>query len=77
MTADALLVVQTLFSTIWRLFTSWNIPGTNTTPAAFILFLSFAVLGLRFLKSLVLLGSSSGDPTGPGSLTGKGTFRIR
>lgn len=54
MTADAVLVVKTLFSTIWRLFTSWRIPGTSTTPAGMAIFLLFAVLGLRFLVSLLL-----------------------
>lgn len=53
MTSDALLVLQTLFGMIWRLFTSWKIPGTNTTPAAWFLFVVFAVTSLRFLKSLV------------------------
>ena len=33
MTDDALLVVQCLFQTIWKLFNSWYIPGTNVTPA--------------------------------------------
>lgn len=50
MTADALLVVQTLFGTIWTLFTSWYIPGTAVTPAAFFLFLMFAGFGLRVMK---------------------------
>lgn len=52
MTADALLVVQTLFTTIWSLFTSWHIPGTAVTPAAFFLFLLFASFGLRFIRRL-------------------------
>lgn len=53
MTADALLVVQTVFSVIWRLFTSWKIPGTDTTPAAWFLFVALAVLALKFLKSFI------------------------
>lgn len=59
MTADALIVVQTVFSAIWRLFTSWKIPGTGTTPAAWFLFVVMAVLALRFLKT-VLPGLVSG-----------------
>lgn len=53
MTADALLVVQTLFGVIWRLFTSWKIPGTDTTPAGWFLFVALAVLTLKFLKSVI------------------------
>lgn len=54
MTADALLVIQTLFGSIWSLFTSWAIPGTNTTPAGMFVFLLFAVLGLKFIKTAIL-----------------------
>lgn len=53
MTSDALLVLQTLFGMIWRLFTSWKIPGTGTTPAAWFLFVIMAVLSLRFLKTIL------------------------
>lgn len=49
MSNDALLVVQSLFSVIWRLFTSWHIPGTNVTPAMMALFLASAGIGLRFV----------------------------
>lgn len=59
MTSDAMLVVKTLFSTIWSIFTSWHIPGTNVTPMAMALFLIVACLGLRFLYSL--LGMTSLD----------------
>ena len=53
MTSDALLVVQCLFSTIWSLFTSWYIPGTNVTPAMFFLFLGSAGLGITFIVRLL------------------------
>lgn len=53
MTSDALLVVQCLFSTIWELFTSWYIPGTNVTPAQFFLFLGSAVLGITFIVRIL------------------------
>lgn len=49
MTNDALLVLETLFQTIWRLFTSWNFPGTNVTPAEMFLFLISAGIGLRYV----------------------------
>lgn len=48
MTSDALLVLQTLFTTIWSLFTSWYIPGTMTTIAEFAFFLLLAFIILRF-----------------------------
>lgn len=53
MTSDAILVVQCLFSTIWSLFTSWYIPGTNVTPAQFFLFLASASLGITFIVRLL------------------------
>lgn len=49
MTNDALLVLQSLFQTIWRLFSSWNFPGTNVTPAEMFLFLISAGIGLRYV----------------------------
>lgn len=50
MTQDAILVLQALFQMIWSLFTSWHIPGTNTTPAAWAMFMLFSVLILRVLR---------------------------
>lgn len=49
MTHDGLLVLQCLFGSIWRLFTSWHIPGTETTPAAFFMFIAVCGLALKFL----------------------------
>lgn len=48
MTNDAIAVLNCLFQTIWSLFTSWHIPGTNVTPAGFFLFLISAGIGLRY-----------------------------
>lgn len=59
MTSDALAVVQCLFDTLWRLFTSWNIPGTNVSPAEMGLFLIAAGIGLRFVFSF-LTGNRAG-----------------
>lgn len=53
MTSDAILAVQCLFSTIWSLFTSWYIPGTNVTPAQFFLFLGSASLGITFIVRIL------------------------
>lgn len=59
MTNNALAVVSCLFQTIWSLFTSWHIPGTNVTPAGMFLFLISAGIGLAFAKKF--LHSSGGD----------------
>lgn len=49
MSNDAILVLECLFGTIWSLFTSWHIPGTDITPAVMFLFLASAGIGLRFV----------------------------
>lgn len=59
MSNDALSVLQCLFQTIWRLFTSWDIPGTNVSPAEMFLFLISAGIGLRFALSF-LTGNRAG-----------------
>lgn len=50
MTADAVSVVQLIFTTIWTLFNSWHIPGTNVTPAMMFIFILFGSFVLRVLK---------------------------
>ena len=56
MTRDGILVLQCHFDTIWRLFTSWNIPGTEVTPAGFLVFLAFCGLVLRWLSRIFEVG---------------------
>lgn len=53
MTNDAIQVLECLFETVWLLFTSWYIPGTDVTPAGAFMFFAFAGLALRFLYRLV------------------------
>lgn len=53
MTSDAILVVKCLFKNIWSLFTSWYIPGTETTPAQFFLFLILASLSITFVVRMI------------------------
>lgn len=50
MTTDALLVLEMLFELIWSLFTSWYIPGTRVTPAAWAFFMLGCVLVFKILK---------------------------
>jgi hypothetical protein len=45
MTNDALSVVVVVFSTVFQLFNSWYIPGTNVTPAV-------ALFGILFISIL-------------------------
>lgn len=53
MTSDGVQIVQTLFSSIWQLFNGWSIPGTNTTPAEWGLFILSAVIAIRFIKRFI------------------------
>lgn len=53
MTNDALAVVTTLFSTIWSLFNSWYIPGTNVTPAVAFFGILFITLIFRILGKIL------------------------
>lgn len=59
MTSDALLVVEAIFETVWRIFNSWYIPGTNVTPAV----LGFGVLFILVVKWMLskILGLWGGD----------------
>lgn len=58
MTDDALSVLVCLFQSVWKLFSSWHIPGTNITPAVLFFGIAFSALVMRFLRSaLGLFGS--------------------
>lgn len=61
MTDNARLILDCLFGSIWRLFTSWHIPGTHVTPAEFALFILFVCVVFRFLAdfSLGIFGGHS------------------
>lgn len=59
MTSDAILVLQALFQIVWKLFTSWYIPGTRVTPAAMGFFLLTSVFVLRRLKEFFGGGGDS------------------
>lgn len=53
MTNDALSVVSVLFGSIFQLFTSWYIPGTNVTPAVALFGILFITLVFRFLAHVL------------------------
>lgn len=52
MTKDALSFLSGVIDVLFKIFTSWHIPGTNVTPAMwFVFILSFGIL-FRFLGKL-------------------------
>lgn len=50
MTRDGVQIVYFLFHTVWRFFTTWYIPGTQTTPAMWFVFTIFAGYFIRWVK---------------------------
>lgn len=67
MTQDGLLIIRTVFTTIWTLFNGWKVPGTNVTPAAWALFILAAAAGIRHFKSIMnAAGGHSPDSGGKG-----------
>lgn len=65
MSSDALAVVRSVFTDIWSLFTSWRIPGTDISPAAWALFSLFFILILQFI--IRIFGDGSLDSNGSSS----------
>ena len=49
MTDDAWAVVSLLFGSVFRLFTSWYIPGTNVTPAVAFFGILFIVIMFKIV----------------------------
>lgn len=73
MTDDSLLVLRCLFATIYRLFTSWYIPGTNVTPAMAFFGILFLSLVFRFVADFLMVFQpmgSSGKPHDNGTPMG-------
>lgn len=60
MTEDVYDFVLGVFSTLFSIFSSWHIPGTNLSPAMWFVFLLSAGVLFRFLKKLGF-GSASFD----------------
>lgn len=59
MTQDFLNGLSMIFNIGWSLLTSFKIPGTNVTPAAFMLFVMVSGISLKFLVNLFGHGSGS------------------
>lgn len=50
MTSDAILIVGTIFHSIWSLAMSFDIPGTHMTPAEWAFFVMTVFVVVRFVK---------------------------
>lgn len=61
MTSDAILVLRTLFTSIWSLFTSWIIPGTHATPLSWALFLIVSAMSIKFIKHIGIKVNQNDD----------------
>lgn len=64
MTQNAFQFLGAFLAQIFRLFTSWYLPGTNVTPAGALFFVAASILALRFIKALFLRYTSSNDVKG-------------
>lgn len=60
MTDDALSVVSVIFQSVFRIFNSWYIPGTNVTPAVALFGFLFISLMYRVIHHLVGLWGDLG-----------------
>ena len=70
MTSSVFQFFYSFFRLIWQFFNSWNIPGTNLTPAEFLIFLVVAWFLIRLIRTLFDVDFS--DSSGNGS-SGKGS----
>lgn len=53
MTSNAILAIRCIFEQSWRLFTSWHIPGTNISPAAWLIFAVVFYIGLKMVFGIL------------------------
>lgn len=58
MRSDVYVLMRGFFEQIWRLFTSWYIPGTHITPAALGFFYLALSFGVRLLRRYFMGGDS-------------------
>lgn len=59
MSNDVLLAMQGFFNAIWLFLTGWYLPGTNITPASFMLFCAMFKVTLPFVLDLISISFSS------------------
>lgn len=53
LTRDGLSILTFVFRTVWQMFTSFEIPGTHTTPAEWALFSLSTLLSLRLIRNFL------------------------
>lgn len=59
MSGDAVLILHTVFTQCWRLFTEWRIPGTGVSPGMWALFALTVVTTIRLARIFFNLGGDS------------------
>ena len=58
MAQEAIFFMSNFIAQIWRLFTSWELPWLNFSPAQFLYFYLFFRLAVRLVKSFLILDHS-------------------
>ena len=61
MRQDAFTIIRFLIAQIWRFFSEWYFPGTNVTPAGFLLMIAFLAIVIRFVKRITFTHHTEGD----------------
>lgn len=59
MTGEASFFLAMFFANIWKFYVSWNIPGTNFTPAELSFFVLSLIVIIRFLKRFSSVSDAS------------------
>lgn len=61
MSNSVILFLRAFFDSCWALLTCFHLPGTNVTPAALMLFIASAVIGINFITRVFvgLVGTST------------------
>lgn len=60
MTNEAVSFLSGFFNSVWKLYNSWKLPGTNVTPIAWALFLLLMPVFIRLFKRLLNTPDASG-----------------
>lgn len=81
MTNNAYLLMQAWLNSIWKLFTSWYIPGTNFTPGQWLFFLLMLPLIVKLVKGVLTLGlaeifSDRGEPSNSGVVNDGDNYHV-
>lgn len=62
MTSDAIQILKLIFGVIWSIFSSFEIPGTHTTPAEFGFFMLGTVLAIKIARRIIFLDGGDEMP---------------